>query len=115
MGASGCTCTYRYGGVEVAPQEFPPWMQELMQEAMPYCGFKTPTEWPNGCNLNLYEDGGMSVGWHADDERLFQGRFLDCRIISLSLGQKRKFECASTGLRTMSLHCGRYSSARATS
>eukprot|EP00415_Alexandrium_ostenfeldii_P003916 UN3916 len=34
----------------------------------------------------------MSVGWHADDEQLFQGRFRDCRIISLSLGAPRNFE-----------------------
>eukprot|EP00971_Amphidinium_carterae_P050705 998363-Amphidinium_carterae.1 len=26
------------------------------------------------------------VGWHADNEKLFQGKFRDCRIISLSLG-----------------------------
>mmetsp|Transcript_100485 Transcript_100485/g.324022 ORF Transcript_100485/g.324022 Transcript_100485/m.324022 type:complete len:120 (-) Transcript_100485:323-682(-) len=52
-----------------------------------------PTEhWPNCCNLNLYEDGGMSVGWHADDEQLFLGRMKDCPIISLSLGQTRTFE-----------------------
>jgi hypothetical protein len=25
------------------------------------------------CNLNLYVDGNHSVGWHADDESLFQG------------------------------------------
>merc|ERR1712224_979083 len=41
---------------------------------------------------NLYEDGGMSVGWHADDEELFQGRTDDCPILSMSLGQMRTFE-----------------------
>ena len=62
-----------------------------------------------GCNSN------RSSGWHSDDERLFQGKFRDCRtvkdvpgvilsrtvsscvhpvsrIISLSLGATRKFE-----------------------
>merc|ERR1719171_772285 len=34
----------------------------------------------------------MSVGWHADDEPLFQGKFSDCSIISLSLGAMRTFE-----------------------
>merc|ERR1719263_979055 len=63
-----------------------------MQLTMPYCGLKDPSEWPNSCNLNLYEDGGMSVGWHTDDERLFNGKFQDIRIISLSLGASRKFE-----------------------
>merc|ERR1712241_1610832 len=48
--------------------------------------------WPTSCNLNLYEDGDMSVGWHSDDERLFQGKFRDVRILSLSFGARRKFE-----------------------
>jgi len=34
----------------------------------------------------------MSVGWHSDDESLFQGKFRDIQIISLSFGQKRRFE-----------------------
>jgi len=88
----GCSCCYRYGGVEVAPCEYPAWMSELMQVVMPACGVSQPSEMPNCCNLNLYEDGGMSVGWHSDDEALFQGKFRDCRIISLSFGAKRRFE-----------------------
>merc|ERR1712032_1048859 len=59
---------------------------------MPYCGIESSEDWPTSCNLNLYEDGGMSVGWHSDDERLFQGKFQDIRIISLSLGQQRQFQ-----------------------
>ena len=31
-------------------------------------------EWPNSCNLNLYDTGGSSVAWHADDESLFNGK-----------------------------------------
>ena len=27
------------------------------------------------------EDGEHSVGWHADDEHLFQGKHHDCRIM----------------------------------
>lgn len=88
----GCTCTYLYGGIEVVPQVFPQWMTELMHECMPLCGLPEVNQWPNSCNLNLYEDGGMSVGWHSDDEQIFQGRFQDCQIISLSLGVSRKFE-----------------------
>merc|ERR1712060_929347 len=59
---------------------------------MPKCGIRDRDDWPNCCNLNLYEDGGMSVGWHSDDESLFQGKFTDIYIISLSLGVTRKFE-----------------------
>jgi len=92
MVARDCTCCYRYGGVAVAPQMFPDWMVQLMHTIMPFCALTRPEEFPNSCNLNFYEDGGMSVGWHSDDEELFQGRFRDCRIISLSLGTKRSFE-----------------------
>jgi len=92
MTRKGCQCSYRYGGIEVDPIEYPPWMIELLQFVMPKCGFGTDAEWPDSCNMNLYEDGGMSVGWHSDDERLFQGKFRDIIIISLSLGTKRKFE-----------------------
>merc|ERR1719440_1728372 len=92
MTKKGCTCTYRYGGLEVPSQEFPPFMKELLRMSMHYCGIHNEEDWPDSCNLNLYEDGGMSVGWHADDEVLFQGKFRDIRIISLSLGAARKFE-----------------------
>lgn len=92
MVASTCRCTYKYGGLEVDPQEFPPWMIELMDVYMPLCGLTSRESWPNSCNLNLYEDGGMSVGWHSDDEVLFQGKHTDIMIISLSLGQTRTFE-----------------------
>jgi len=87
-----CNCTYRYGGIEVQPQEFPPFMIELLRFVMPLCGITDEKDWPNSCNLNLYEDGGMSVGWHSDDEQLFQGKFQDISIISLSFGQTRQFE-----------------------
>lgn len=87
----GCTCCYRYGGLEVDPVVYPAWMKELLQLVMPLCGLRAD-EAPNSCNANLYEDGNMSVGWHADDEDLFQGKFRDCRIVSLSFGARRSFE-----------------------
>jgi alkylated DNA repair dioxygenase AlkB len=72
--------------------QFPPWMIELMQNVMPYFGFMNSDEWPDCCNVNLYQDGGHAVGWHSDDEQLFQGKFKDIRILSLSFGVTRKFE-----------------------
>lgn len=92
MVSKGCTCVYRYGGVEVDPEVFPPWMTQLMQIVMPYYGIPELRDWPNSCNLNLYEDGSHTVGWHTDDERLFQGKFQDTRILSLSFGAARRFE-----------------------
>jgi len=67
-------------------------MKQLMSIVMPMFGSPQEAQWPNSCNINLYEDGGMSVGWHSDDERIFNGKFQDIRILSLSLGVTRKFE-----------------------
>ncbi|CAK9044857.1 unnamed protein product [Durusdinium trenchii] len=92
MVAANFNCTYEYGGMTVQPTPYPVWMIQLMQEVMPHCGLKELSEFPNSCNLNLYEDNTQMVGWHADDEELFQGKFQDCRIISLSLGATRRFE-----------------------
>jgi alkylated DNA repair dioxygenase AlkB len=92
MVVAGCKCAYRYGQIEVPPQEYPEWMLQLMTMVMPLCGYTDANMLPNCCNLNWYVDGGMSVGWHTDDEKLFNGKFQDIRIISLSLGASRKFE-----------------------
>jgi len=92
MTGPGCTCEYKYGGIQVPPLEYPPWFVEIMKCVMPYCGLTDKASWPTSCNMNLYTDGGMSVGWHSDDEALFQGKFRDIQIISLSLGVARKFE-----------------------
>lgn len=80
------------GGIEVEHLDYPPWMTQLFQAIMPSCGMLNDWQWPDACNVNLYEDGSHSVGWHSDDERLFQGKFRDITILSLSLGTKRKFE-----------------------
>lgn len=92
MVQKGCSCQYTYGSIGVDPQEYPPWMIKLMARVMPYCGITSQEEWPTSCNLNLYDDGGASVGWHSDDESLFQGKFTDIYIISLSLGVSRVFQ-----------------------
>merc|ERR1712185_147860 len=91
MVKQGCCCTYKYGPFEVEAAVYPPWMISLLEDVMQYCGIDRDN-WPDSCNLNLYEDGGSAVGWHADDEALFQGKFRDILIISLSLGVSRKFE-----------------------
>lgn len=88
----GCSCEYSYGPFQVPPAEFPPWMLNLLGEVMPKCGLQSDSDWPDCCNMNLYDDGGAAVGWHADDESLFQGKFRDILIISLSFGVTRKFE-----------------------
>jgi alkylated DNA repair dioxygenase AlkB len=108
MTAAPCDCKYRYGGAEVAPEPFPAWMMEILAVCMPLCGLPEKEQWPNSCNLNLYVDGTHSVGWHADDESLFQGAKKDGRIISLSLGQTRKFDlqCGEQPIHKMDLADG---------
>eukprot|EP00928_Gymnodinium_smaydae_P063429 TRINITY_DN46_c0_g2_i2.p1 TRINITY_DN46_c0_g2~~TRINITY_DN46_c0_g2_i2.p1 ORF type:complete len:340 (+),score=70.17 TRINITY_DN46_c0_g2_i2:79-1098(+) len=114
MVKKGCSCPYHYGQIEVPPAEYPPWMHDLMRTVMPCCGLDDYEDWPDSCNINLYTDGGMSVGWHSDDEKIFQGKFRDILIISLSLGVKRQFELRTNwpeegekkDLRRMSLGSG---------
>eukprot|EP00434_Breviolum_minutum_P018812 symbB.v1.2.016593.t1/scaffold1264.1/size127839/2 len=91
MTRSPCRCRYGYGGLRMEPEPMAKWVDEAMALCMPLCGI-AKEDWPDSCNLNLYEDGDHSVGWHADDEVLFQGKFQDCLIISLSLGAPRSFE-----------------------
>ncbi len=63
-----------------------------MEQIMPLCGLSDRSLWPNACNLNMYSGGSQAVGWHADDESLFQSTYEPCTIISLFLGQTRDFE-----------------------
>merc|ERR1719491_2217698 len=79
-----CSCTYRYSFLGdqpasvpgVQPSAWPDWMDEVLRHVMPLCGIG-PEGWPNSCNINHYEDGWEGVGWHADDEPLFQGAHQD--------------------------------------
>ena len=88
--ANGCQCYYGYSGHQIESAPFPIWMPALMKEVMEKCDVDSK-DWPNSCNLNLYEDENNSVGWHADNEELFQGTKEHTRIISLSLGAPRTF------------------------
>jgi len=83
-------CPYRYGGLEYKAVPFPPFMLEIRDEVCRLCGIP-PNEAPNCCNVNIYADQTHEVGWHSDDEVLFQGLAGDTRIISLSLGVPRDF------------------------
>jgi len=73
----------------MAPEQMPDWMVSMMQRWLH--DFDLGDDLPNCVNLNLYQDGSHTVGWHADDEPLFQGTTQDTRIISVTLGQARKF------------------------
>jgi len=86
-----CSCPYIYGGVRIEPTPFPPWMLEIMDIVLPICNIAKEAM-PNSCNLNRYDSGDMHCGWHADDGKIFEGKTKDICIISLSIGDSRKFE-----------------------
>ena len=52
---------------------------------------------PDAVNINLYEDGSQMVGWHSDDEPLFDSD--DVRIYSLTFGSGRDFQLVRKDLR----------------
>jgi len=89
--AGNCTCQYRYSGTRWDGHKFPEWFTELTKRVMDELGLDIEYL-PNSCNVNLYEDGSESVGWHSDNEPLFESQFKDCLIVSLSLGVARNFQ-----------------------
>ncbi|CAE8627342.1 unnamed protein product [Polarella glacialis] len=93
-----CRCPYKYGKELVQPSPIPDWLEDVMLRWLQEFGFDRESL-PNSVNLNLYEHAGHSVGWHADDEPLFQGKVQDARIISVSLGAPRRFRIGMRGLR----------------
>ena len=84
-----CRCHFSYGGASFPANPFPQWLAQLRDEVM---AFLPPVE--NGCpanaaNFNLYRDGTDVVGWHADNEALFDAVRTQSTIVSLSLGAER--------------------------
>ncbi|CAK0793441.1 unnamed protein product, partial [Prorocentrum cordatum] len=65
-----------------------PWFLQLTRAVCQACGIP---DLPNCCNGNRYASGDESVGWHSDDEALFQAAAQDALIVSLSLGATRTF------------------------
>ena len=71
---------YRYSGAVHRGEGWPDWFRPLLdlvssRSSAPF----------NGCLFNLYRDGQDRMGWHADDEFLFDGLRREARIVSLSL------------------------------
>lgn len=92
--ADGCCCRYTYGDVSVEPQRRPEWLDAIEDRVLrDGCGLERH-EQPNCLNINFYENEDQNVGWHSDDEGLFRGAQQDCRIISASWGETRRFEVA---------------------
>jgi len=87
----GCGCKYKYSGTTWDPTPFPDWFMEITSEVMKRVCIPLD-KLPNSCNVNLYYSGSASVGWHTDNEPIFESKIRDCLIISLSLGVSRKFQ-----------------------
>ena len=87
----GCSCTYRYGQTSWLAHPMPPWMIKATYLVANVCGIQPI---PNCCNVNLYRGGNDAVGWHSDDEPLFDAKRTPTCIISLTLGSSRHFDFA---------------------
>ena len=90
----GCECDYGYSDTwqtRVTSSEFQRTVEDITKVARQVTGCPSL----NSCNLNYYPQGG-GVGFHADDEFLFDGLRRPTCIISFSLcsrsgGGARKF------------------------
>lgn len=88
-GQHAASLAYSYGGTKWQPIAFPDWFVDLTRQVSDACGLSSM---PDSCNANWYSNGADSVGWHADDEPLFDSIRNDTLIVSLSLGASRSFQ-----------------------
>ena len=66
-----CMIGYQYDAYTMhTPIEFPPWMITLRNHMMKTMHLPMDHP-PDGCNINLYENGYASLGAHSDNERIF--------------------------------------------
>ncbi|CAK0858976.1 unnamed protein product, partial [Prorocentrum cordatum] len=109
---SGCRCSYEYSGTAWEPIEMEGWFLEISEAVFRECGV---VERPNSCNANMYDSGLQVVGWHCDDEPLFNATGQDALIISLSgpaivravRERRRREEGARLAAERRHLHDGR--------
>ena len=75
-------------GTRWEAQRMPGWFEQLTDMVTDACALQ---QRPNSCNVNRYDGGCQSIGWHADDDKLFDAMRSSAVIISLSLGASRTF------------------------
>mmetsp|Transcript_78712 Transcript_78712/g.138872 ORF Transcript_78712/g.138872 Transcript_78712/m.138872 type:complete len:305 (-) Transcript_78712:30-944(-) len=83
-----CQCAYEYADTNqgiISNPEMKAAIHEISACIFRLCGVEDNP--PNSVNLNFYPEGG-GVGFHADDEKLFDGLNQETCIISLSLCDK---------------------------
>lgn len=92
-------CSYRYSGVTFQPVPWQAGLQQLCERLVRHTGHPL-----NAVLLNHYEHGEHHMGWHSDDEPELGH---DPVILSLSLGQTRRFDLKHKHLNTqLSLELG---------
>lgn len=82
-----CTCTYVYADTHQPPvcdPQMEKTIDAISQRVFEVCGVVDNP--PDSVNLNFYPPGG-GVGFHSDDEPLFDGLNREIAIISLSLSE----------------------------
>ena len=89
-----CTCTYRYGNSNWEPFPFTELVSDIRHRIQSLV--------PDGiifdsCNTNLYSSGYDGVGWHQDNESLFDTSNKETTILSLSFGVTRTFGIKKKG------------------
>ena len=82
-----CNCQYSYSKYNIPSSPMPPILISLMEAV----GQITGSVGLNSCNTNLYAEAHNALGWHKDDESLFQAHRQNADIISVSLGAERIF------------------------
>lgn len=85
-------CSYRYSGVTFQPEPWQAGLQQLCERLVRHTGHPL-----NAVLLNHYQHGEHHMGWHSDDEWELGP---DPVILSLSLGQSRRFDLKHKYLNT---------------
>ena len=86
--ADPCNCTYVYAGQNWAPLPFVSWMYDVAAKIKAMLCFEDEL---NSINFNRYDDFSQSLGFHSDDEQIFQKSDGTANIVSLSFGATRTF------------------------
>lgn len=77
-------CNYHYSGVSLKAQPFRDIVLKVRDRVRDITGIDF-----NSCLTNYYRNGSDTIGWHSDDEAIFDTRVA---IVSVSFGGTRKFK-----------------------
>ena len=81
-----CCCMYSYSKYAIPCLPFSPILQSMADHIE-----KTLNVYVDSVNANYYPNAKASLGYHTDDEDLFQAKHQPSTIVSVSFGATRKF------------------------